>query len=153
MTFLMGDRSTAKPVPTQDSRETYGHTYIHAQEEFKPATPLRPTGGTGKIKMYRAIQKEGNTSTCIQQDTERLLLWSRHFATRYSLAAAARNTFPRPLQTNFESFPNNCCISRDCRLNDYFIVNMWKYYLLFELPCIIPGVQRINGIKHGLSLV
>jgi hypothetical protein len=35
-------------------------------------------------------------------DTERLLLWSRHFAT-WSLvaAAAARNTFLRQLQTNF----------------------------------------------------
>jgi hypothetical protein len=47
------------------------------------------------------------------QDTERLLLWSRHFATRSPLAVAARNNFPRQLQTNFESFPNNC-ISRDC---------------------------------------
>jgi hypothetical protein len=32
-------------------------------------------------------------------DTERLLLWSRHFATRSSLAVAARNTFPRHKQT------------------------------------------------------
>jgi hypothetical protein len=70
------------------------------------------------------------------QDTESLLLWSRHFATRSPLAAAARNTFSRQLQTNFESFPNNCCISRDCRLTDYFIINMCKFYLLFELPCI-----------------
>jgi hypothetical protein len=31
------------------------------------------------------------------QDTERLLLWSRHFATRSSLAAAARNIFSRQL--------------------------------------------------------
>jgi hypothetical protein len=31
------------------------------------------------------------------QDTERLLLWSRHFATWFPLAAAARNTFPRQL--------------------------------------------------------
>jgi hypothetical protein len=31
------------------------------------------------------------------QDTERLLLWSRHFATRSPLAAAARNSFPRQL--------------------------------------------------------
>jgi hypothetical protein len=28
------------------------------------------------------------------------------------------------LQTNFESFRNNCCISRDCRLTGYFIINM-----------------------------
>jgi hypothetical protein len=76
------------------------------------------------------------------QDTERLLLWSRHFATRSPLASAARNTFPCQLQTNFESFPDNYCISRDCRLTGYFITNMWKCYLLFELPCIeasIPG--------------
>jgi hypothetical protein len=56
-------------------------------------------------------------------------------------AAAARgdhvaNTSPRQLQTNFESFPNNCCISRDCRLTGYFIINMCKSYLLFELPCM-----------------
>jgi hypothetical protein len=62
-------------------------------------------------------------------DTERLLLWSRHFAIQSPLAAA-RNTFPRQIQANFESFPNNCCISRDCRLSGYFIINMWKCYLL-----------------------
>jgi hypothetical protein len=33
------------------------------------------------------------------QDTEHLLLWSRHFATWFPLAAAARNTFPHQLQT------------------------------------------------------
>jgi hypothetical protein len=27
------------------------------------------------------------------------------------------------VQTNFESFPNNCCISRDCRLTGYFTIN------------------------------
>jgi hypothetical protein len=48
------------------------------------------------------------------------------FETQSPLAAAARNTFPRQLQTNFESFPNNCCISRDCRLTGYFITNMSK---------------------------
>jgi hypothetical protein len=69
------------------------------------------------------------------QDTERLLLWSRHFATRSLLAAAPRNTFPRQLQTNFDYFPNNCCISRYCMLTGHFIINMWKCYLLFELPC------------------
>jgi hypothetical protein len=35
---------------------------------------------------------------------ERFLLWSRHFATQSPLAAAARNTFPRQLQT-FRVFP------------------------------------------------
>jgi hypothetical protein len=45
-------------------------------------------------------------------DTERLLLWSRHFTTRSPLAAAtARNTFLRQLQTKFESFPNTRCTS------------------------------------------
>jgi hypothetical protein len=52
---------------------------------------------------------------------DRLLLWSCHFATRSPLAAATRNTFPRQLQTNFENFPNYCCISHDCRLTGYFI--------------------------------
>jgi hypothetical protein len=56
-------------------------------------------------------------------------------ATQSPLVAAARNTFSRQLQTNFESFPNNCCVSHDCRLIGYFIINMWKCYLLFELPC------------------
>jgi hypothetical protein len=68
---------------------------------------------------------------------ERLLQWSRHFATLSPLAVPARNTFPRQLQTNFERFPNNCCISRDCRLTGYFIINVWKCYLRFELPCIM----------------
>jgi hypothetical protein len=68
------------------------------------------------------------------QDTERLLLWSRHFATRSPLAAEARNTFPRQLQTNFERFSINCCTLCDCRLTGYFIINMWN--LLFELLCI-----------------
>jgi hypothetical protein len=34
------------------------------------------------------------------------------------------NTFPRQLLTNFESFPNKCCISCDCRLTGYFIINV-----------------------------
>jgi hypothetical protein len=70
----------------------------------------------------------------------------RNFATRSPLAAAARNTFPRQLQTNFESFPNNCCISRDCGLTDYLIINMWKCYLLFELPCISINVWHLGKI-------
>jgi hypothetical protein len=73
---------------------------------------------------------------CCKMYPERLLLWSRHFATRSPLAAAARNTSPRQIQTNLESFPNNCCILHDCRLNGYLIINMWNCYLLFELPCI-----------------
>jgi hypothetical protein len=86
------------------------------------------------------------------QDTERLLLWSRHFVTRSPLAVAARNTFPRQLQTNFESFPNKCCISRDCRLTGYFIINMWKCYLLFELPCIY-ALHKSAWICCSLNLV
>jgi hypothetical protein len=57
--------------------------------------------------------------------------------------AVAQNTFTRQLQTSFESFPNNCCISRDCRLTDYFIINMWKCYLLFELPCVMSGGLQV----------
>jgi hypothetical protein len=87
------------------------------------------------------------------QDTERLLLWSRHFATRSPLAAAARNTFLLQLQTNFESFPNNCCISRDCRLTGYFIINMWKCYLLFEFPCISAvGMRKLSPSYSGWCL-
>jgi hypothetical protein len=59
---------------------------------------------------------------------ERLLLWSRHFATRSPLAAAARNTFPRQLQTNFESFPNNCSKSRES-----FWITLYK---------LSPGTHR-----------
>jgi hypothetical protein len=55
-----------------------------------------------------------------------ILLWSRHFAIRSSLAAAARNTFLLQLQTNFESFLNSSCISCDCGLTCYFIINVWK---------------------------
>jgi hypothetical protein len=75
------------------------------------------------------------------QDTERLLLWNSHFATRSPLVVA-RNIFPRQLQTNFEIVPNNCCVSRDCRLTGYFITNMWKCYLVFELPCIISSLTK-----------
>jgi hypothetical protein len=32
--------------------------------------------------------------------------------------------FPRQLKTNFESFPNSCCLSRDCRLTGYLFMNM-----------------------------
>jgi hypothetical protein len=72
---------------------------------------------------YRTIKKEGNTFTVsCRIENERLLLWSRHFATRSPLAAAARNTLPRQLQTNFESFPNYCRISRDCRL---LVTSLW----------------------------
>jgi hypothetical protein len=44
---------------------------------------------------------------------------------------------------NFKSFPNYWCISRDFRLTGYFIINRWKCYLLFELPCI-PGINKAN---------
>jgi hypothetical protein len=111
--------------------------------------------------MYRAIQKEGNTFTCFNEvtskptitryttvlDTERLLLWSRHFATRSPLAAAARNTFPRQLQTNFESFPNNCCISRDCRKTGYFIISMWKV-----LPSFLIALYYYTALKSIHSI-
>jgi hypothetical protein len=64
---------------------------------------------------------------------DRVAKWRLHSKTR----SVSRNTFPRQLQTNFESFPNSCCILRDCRLIGYFRINMWKCYLLFELPCNI----------------
>jgi hypothetical protein len=56
--------------------------------------------------VFRAVAARGDrVEKCILQDTERLLLWSRHFAIRSPLAAAAaRNTFSRQLETNFESF-------------------------------------------------
>jgi hypothetical protein len=96
------------------------------------------------------------------QDTERLLVWSRHFATLSALAAAGRNTFPRQLQTNFASFPNNCCISRDWRLTGYFIMNMWECYLLFELPGICPlftlklshtSISILIAAPHGTRFI
>jgi hypothetical protein len=86
---------------------------------------------TGKFKkkvtlshVYNEVTNEPAITqyTTIVLYPERLLLWSRHFATRSPLAAAARYTFRRQLQTNFESFPNNC-ISRDWRLTGYFIIN------------------------------
>jgi hypothetical protein len=83
----------------------------------------------------------------ILQDTERLLLWSRHFAKRSPLAKASRNTFPRQLQTNFESFPNNCCISRDCRLTGYFIINMWTV-----LPSFLIALYRPTLIHLGITI-
>jgi hypothetical protein len=89
------------------------------------------TSYTGQLKKKVTLSHVVYT----RQYAERLLLWSRHFATRFHLAAA-RKTFPRQLQTNFESFPNNCRISSDCRLTGYFIINVLKCCLLFELPCI-----------------
>jgi hypothetical protein len=43
---------------------------------------------------------------------------------------------------NFETFPNYWCISHDFRLTGYFIINMWKCYLLFELPCMFWVVDH-----------
>jgi hypothetical protein len=49
-------------------------------------------------------------------------------------------------------------ISRDCRLTGYFIINIWKCYLLFELPCIFkfwfcspsmfPRSEGFSGQNH-----
>jgi hypothetical protein len=94
------------------------------------------------ITRYTTIVRK-TLKVSVLPDTERLLLWSRHFATRPPLAAVARNSFPRQLQTNFQSFPNNCWTTRDCRLAGYSIINMWKCYLLFELLCISENsIQR-----------
>jgi hypothetical protein len=106
--------------------------------------PLKYIGQTGctfntRFKGHvQAIRNNRPNSGYSQHNTP----WIRHFATRSPLAVAARNTFPRQLQTNFESFPDNCCISRDCRLTGYFIINVWKCYLLFELPCIMKHFIR-----------
>jgi hypothetical protein len=51
---------------------------------------------------------------------------------------------------NFESFPNYWCTSRDCRLTGYFIINMWKCYLLFELSCTWQSpFWEANGRSAG----
>jgi hypothetical protein len=84
-------------------------------------------------KVFQATAARGDH---ILHHTERLLL--------SPLALAARNTFPRELQTNFESFPYNCFISRDCWLTGYFIINMWKCYLLFELPCTLIKAPNMS---------
>jgi hypothetical protein len=39
------------------------------------------------------------------------------------------------------------CILRNCRLTGYFIINMWKCYLLFELPCI----HRWHKLLHSVA--
>jgi hypothetical protein len=36
----------------------------------------------------------------------------------------------------FESFSSNWRISHDCRLTNYFLINISKCIILFELPCI-----------------
>jgi hypothetical protein len=71
--------------------------------------------------------------------------WSFVYRTPFAVKSPFCNTvspggegpkhFPASV-TNFESFPDNCCISRDCRLSGCFIMNTWKCYLLLELPCI-----------------
>jgi hypothetical protein len=94
--------------------------------------PSQVSCDTSSLTCFDSVNYTGQfkKKAALALDTEHLLLLSRHFATLSSLAAAARKTFSRQLQTNFESFPNNC-ISRDCRLTGYFIINMWKCYLLF----------------------
>jgi hypothetical protein len=105
--------------------------------------------------VYNEVTSEPTITWCktIVRKTLNSRLATRHFATRSPLAAAARNTFPRQLQTNFDSFPNNC-ISRDCRLTGYFIINVWKCYLLFVLPCILNKHSRKanNGRSSSLKV-
>jgi hypothetical protein len=60
-------------------------------------------------------------------------------------------TLSRFKQTNFESFPNNRCISRDCRLTGYFIINMWKCYLLFELLCFPSHNLQSHSLRTCLN--
>jgi hypothetical protein len=67
------------------------------------------SGYTGQFKnkvTLSHVYNEATSEPTITRHTivlypKRLLVWSRHFATRSLLAAAARNTFPRQLQTNF----------------------------------------------------
>jgi hypothetical protein len=79
----------------------------------------------------------------------------RSVCCRIQNAAAARNTILRQLQTNFDSFPNNCWISHDCRLTGYSIINMWKCYLLFELLCIpsLCGASNLLWSPWSLTLM
>jgi hypothetical protein len=62
------------------------------------------------------------------------------FCNTVSPGGGGQNTFPRQLQTNFESFPNNCCTSRDCRLTGYRIY--WNISRNFFL---------IHHLKNGGS--
>jgi hypothetical protein len=65
-------------------------------------TALKEFLNTGQFKKKVTLSHVYNEVTSETKGVlypERLLLWSRHFATRSSLAAAARNTFPCQLQT------------------------------------------------------
>jgi hypothetical protein len=137
------DEVTSEPTITRHTtivRKTIkAYLYVYNEVSSDPTITQHTTIVRKTIKAYLYVYNEVTSDPTITRHTtivrktikvlytERLLLWSRHFATRSSLAAAAaRNTFPRQLQTNFESFPNNCCISRDCTLTGYFIISMWK---------------------------
>jgi hypothetical protein len=50
---------------------------------------------------------------------------------------------------HFDSFSNYWCISRDCRLTGYFIINMWKCYHLFKLPCSVEVTNDLNFTPIG----
>jgi hypothetical protein len=66
------------------------------------------------------------------------------------LQATARNTFPRQLQTNFESFPDNCWKSRDCRLTGYFIICEKVLSSFFFLKC--PLVYNFDQGRTAVRL-
>jgi hypothetical protein len=89
----------------------------------------------------------------ILQDTERLLLWSHHFATRSPLVEAARKTFPRRLQTNFESFTNNCCISRDFRLTGYLISTCESVTFFLNCPVDTNWSSRLAWLATRLTCI
>jgi hypothetical protein len=71
--------------------------------------------------------KQGHAGESGQKWTIRLMCAAWH---RVPTLSVCKVTYQ-----NFESFPNYWCILRDCRRTGYFIINRWKCYLLFELPC------------------
>jgi hypothetical protein len=91
---------------------------------------------------YQTIFKNWNSaSSQLWQPKNRDMLervWTE-MDNRIDVWRVTRGSHIECLQGNIsklESFPNYWCISRDCRLTGYFIINIWKCYLLLELPCI-----------------
>jgi hypothetical protein len=125
---------------------------------------LESVFNTGQFKknvtlshVYNEVTSEPTITrhTTIVLYTERLVPWSRHSATQFPLAATAPNTFSRQLQTNFDSFPNDCCISRDCRLIGYWLL-LYKHVkvlpsFLIALYLIQCNLWRTSEQGHSLE--
>jgi hypothetical protein len=125
-----GMPSSQKDTENAETHPCPDHSLLPANAEFEEMltdqSVLLLRSNTGQLKKkvtFSQVCNEVTSEPTITRYTTNVRK-SRHFAARSPLAAAARNAFPRQLQTNFESFPNNCCISRDCRLTGYFIKNM-----------------------------